>query len=330
MMDAAVTQMDELYSMNAEKAMSSLNDKDKAIYTQYKALRTSLPPIEAAKVAIENSNQKPEDIIMNQERVAGDIKTNTQKISPQQYALNLVNLSVGDFINPGTAQVYGNEILTQYKSYYQLLYGDKDSAVTMLKQHVKENYGNTGVNGGEHYTSHPIEKILGYAENSDVVPFIQQDILNQLGKRFAPLKEAYNKKQANEYWDIVPSEFKNNATLYGHNFAPIQVVRHVRTGELSEKTDKYNVVITGNAFDWDVGVDSGSGIRPLYSIAPYLGSITYVPDKKAIDAAYTNHTISAPFDFNDIRKAKSLGIDIKLPEGGNIFGDVTKASNLRL
>jgi hypothetical protein len=176
----------------------------------------------------------------------------------------------------------------------------------MLKQHVSENYGSTGVNGGEHVTSHPIEKVLGYPENSDVVPFIQQDILNQLGKRFAPLKEAYDKKLANEYWDIVPSDFKNNATLYGHNYAPVQVIRHTRQGDLSEKTDKYNVVVTGTAFNWDVGVNSGSGVRPLYSIAPYLGSITYTPDKKAIDEAYKKHTLNTQFNISDIIKSKSL------------------------
>jgi len=291
MMDSAARQMDALYSSNqAGKALQGLSDSDKSIYTQFKSLRDSLPPEEAAKIAIQNANQDPDTQKMNKEKWSAFVKTQTAgsifgATAPTKWALKQVGFSEDDFINPGIANEYGNLILQKYAAFYQNLNGDKDNALKMVKEEVNQNFGTTGVNGGSVKTLHPLEKVLGYDENSDVVPYIQNDVMDTLHKSFAPLKEAFSKNQSNVYWDIVPSEHKNKNLIYGHNYPPIQVKRYTKTGS-GVKTDTYDVMLIGNSFNWDIALRTDSGMRPLIQVAPYLGIQTYTPNKKAIDDAY--------------------------------------------
>jgi hypothetical protein len=287
MMDSAARQMDMLYSMNAAAhALYQLPDQTKAIYTQYKSLRDSLPPEEAAKVAIQNSNQDSDTQAMNKERWANFVKMQTSGGIPHQdWALKQVGLSKDEFMNPGLANEYGNLILNKYAAFYQMTNGDRESALKLTQQEVKENFGDTGVNGGKVKTLHPIEKVLGYDENSGVVPFIQQDVMQTLNKSFVPLKEAFEKNQSNIYWDVVPSDMKNHARFFGHDYRPIQVKRYMKTAQ-GIKSDTYNVVLIGNSFNWDISLQTNSGMVPLPQVAPYLGIQTYTPNKKAIDEAY--------------------------------------------
>jgi hypothetical protein len=99
------------------------------------------------------------------------------------------------------------------------------------------------------------------------------------------MKDAYGKKQSNVYWDLVPNDMKNHAIAFGHNYAPIQVKRYTKTAS-GVKTDTYNVMLIGNSFNWDIALQTESGIRPLIQMAPYLGVQTYTPNKKAITDAY--------------------------------------------
>lgn len=290
MMDSAARQMDALYSMNAGHALVGISDHDKAIFTQYKSLRDSLPPEEAAKIAIQNSNQEPDIQRMNKEKWSEYLKLQTsggflRTKSTQEWALNQVGMNKKDFMNPGIANEYGNLILNKYAAFYQMTNGDKDSALKLTKQEVEENFGYTGVNGGKVKTLHPIEKVLGYPENSDVVPFIQQDVVNTLNKSFIPLKESFQKGESDVYWEVVSGDMKNHAYLFGHNYNPIQVKRYTKTKD-GIKSDLYNVMLIGNSFNWDISLQTDAGMRPLPQIAPYLGIQTYTPNKKAIDTAY--------------------------------------------
>ena len=288
MMDEAANQIDQLYTMNAGHALVGLSDSDKSIYTQFKSLRDSLPPEEAGKIAIQNANQDPETQKMNAEKWSAFIKNATggvfSSVAPTDYALKQAGLDKKEFMNVGIANAYGQLLLDKYKTFFQNTNGDKQSALALVKQEAKENFGYTGVNGGKVMTLHPIEKILGYDENSDVVPFIQQDVMSTLNEKFMPLKESFNKKESNEYWDISPSDMKNKA-LFGHKYDPIQIKRYTR-GAQGITTDTYNVVLIGNSFNWDVALQTESGVRPLVQVAPYLGIATYTPNKKAIDDAY--------------------------------------------
>lgn len=288
MMDEAATQIDQLYTMNASHALRGLSDSDKSIYTQFKSLRDSLPPEEAAKIALQNANQDPDTQKMNKEKWAAFIKNATggyfSAIAPTDYALKQAGLNKNEFMNPGIANAYGNLILQKYAAFFQNTNGDKQAALSLVKHEVKENFGYTGVNGEKFMTLHPIEKILGYDENSDVVPFIQQDVMTTLNSKFMPLKESFNKNETNEYWDISPSDMKNKA-LFGHKYDPIQIKRYSRNAK-GITSDTYNVVLIGNSFNWDIALQTESGIRPLVQLAPYLGIATYTPNKKAIDSAY--------------------------------------------
>jgi hypothetical protein len=299
-MDLAARQMDALYSNNASKALSGLSDSDKSIYTQYKSLRDSLPPEEAAKIAIQNANQDPDTQKMNQEKWAAFVKSKTYHgfygtVAPNDWALQQVGLNKDEFINPGIANEYGNLVLHKYATFYQNMNGDADNALKITKQEVDDNFGYTGVNGGKVMTLHPIEKVLGYTENGDSVPYIQQDVINNLDKSFVSLKEAFNKNKSNVYWDVVPRELpskstkSDNMSLYQlmsrTSNQPIQVKRYTRTSS-GVKSDTYNVVLIGNSFNWDISLQTDSGTVPLPQVAPYLGIQTYSPNKKAIDDAY--------------------------------------------
>jgi len=288
-MDSAARQMDELYSMNAHQALIGLPDKDKAIFSQYKSLRDALPPEEAAKVAIQNANQDPDTQTMNKEKWAAFLKQKTSGLlygstAPTKWALNQVDLKEDEFLNPGMANVYGNMILQKYSAYYQMTNGDAANALKLTQQHVKENYGYTGVNGTKTMTLHPIEKVLGYDQNGEVVPFIQQDVISQLGGSFTHMKEAFNKNKSNVYWDVVHAPSENKAWI-GHTYEPIKLKRYMKTAS-GTKTDTYDVVLIGNSFNWDISLSTASGLRPLNQVAPYLGISTYTPNKKAIDGAY--------------------------------------------
>lgn len=290
-MDSAARQMDELYDMNAHHALNGLSDKDKAVFSQYKSLRDALPPEEAAKVAIQNANQDPDTQRMNQEKWASFVKEKTGGVggyfatAPQDWALKQVGMSKDEFMNPGIANEYGNMILQKYAAYYQMTNGDKDNALKLTQQHVKENYGYTGVNGTKTKTLHPIEKVLGYDENGDVVPFIQADMVGQMGSNFNHMKEAFNKGESNVYWDVAQGPSANTARVFGHSYNPVKVTRYTRTGQ-GVKSDNYDVVLIGNSFNWDIALSTDSGLRPLSQIAPYLGMATYTPNKKSIDTAY--------------------------------------------
>jgi hypothetical protein len=289
MMDSAARQMDSLYSSNQSHALEGLSPEDKSIYTQYKSLRDALPADEAAKIAIQNANQDPDTQKMNKEKWSSFVKQQTTGgTSPQTWALKQVGFSANDFMNPGVANEYGNMILQKYGALYQMMNGDKDNALKLTKQEVDSSFGDTGVNGGSVKTLHPIEKVLGFSSNSDVVPYIQQDVMKMLNQRFAPLKDAFGKNQSNVYWDVVPQDTKNHALLFGHKYAPIQVKRYTKTSS-GTKTDTYDVNLIGNSFNWDVALKTDSGIRPLIQMAPYIGTQTYTPNKKAITDAYMKH-----------------------------------------
>ena len=292
LMDAAGRQIDALYSMNAGHALMGLSDHDKAIFTQFKSLRDGLPPEEAAKIAIQNANQDPDTQHMNREKWSAFVKRQTGGISgfmatsPTNWALKQVGLNKDDFMNPGQANEYGNMILQKYSAFFQMTNGDQENALKLVKQDVKDNYDYTGVNGPKTMTLHPIEKVLGYESNSHVVPFIQNDVMNQMSTNFSKMKEAYNNKQTDTYWDFVPHEGKPEKGLFYQNkFKPIQVKRYTRTST-GVKSDAYDLILVGNSFNWDLVLSTESGMRPFPQIAPYMGIYTYTPNKKYIDDSF--------------------------------------------
>jgi hypothetical protein len=52
-------------------------------------------------------------------------------------------------------------------------------------------------------------------------------------------------------------------------------------------SDTYNVVLMGNARDYDVAVSNGSGMRNIFQLDPKLGILNYSPDVKSIRNNYS-------------------------------------------
>jgi len=293
LIESASQQMHALYSMGAAHALSGLDDKSKVMFDAYETLRANVQPTEAARDVISAiQNQKPEMIQANQEKWTHYLSTNTKGTTPSDFALSTFGLNKNDFLNPSIAHVYGTSILSKYETYYKLANGDETIAKKVTQRYIDQNYGDTYVNGGVNTTLHPLEKVLGYSSSS-VVPFIHQDVISQLNQHFEPIKEAYKKGKTSEYWEVqTPSEEKRG--FFGNKFDPVRVIRHSKTDK-GEKSATFDVMLQGNAFDqWDVSVVTESGNFSLYQIAPYLGYISYTPDKKSIDENYLKATTQEP------------------------------------
>lgn len=287
-LDEAVTQMNELYKRNASHALLGLSDQDKAIYTQYKSLRDAMPPLDAAQVVIQNANQDNDTQTMNKAKWSAFVKKSTagtfSTTAPTDWALGQVGMNKKDFMNPGSANLYGQMILDKYSSFYQMMNGDKENALKITKQSVEENFGYTTVNGDSFKTLHPIEKVLGYGDDHSVTPFIQNDVMDVLNRHFIPMKQLFDSKNAKEYWEVIKPKDPHKI-LFATKYSPIQVKKYTRDGN-KVTSDLYNVVLIGNSFNWDISLQTEAGLRPLPQIAPYLGLATYTPNKKAIDSAY--------------------------------------------
>lgn len=298
-MESAAQQIHQLYAMGAGHALAGLNEKDKALFGAYETMRNSLQPMDAARETINKiQNQDPVIFKANQEKWANYLSTASKSVPVSDFALKQFGYGKDDFLNPTIAQVYGTDMLEKYSTYYQLLGGDQDTAKRVTQRYIDENYGDTKINGGTHSTLHPLEKILGYKDH-DVVPFIQQDAMDQLSKNFVKIKEDYDKGSSNEYWEIVPLSEKTHG-VFTTDYDPIKVKRHTRTGN-KVATQSFDVVLQGNSFDqWDFGVSSESGMRNLFQIAPYLGVSTYTPNKQRIQDNYVKslHQESAKPIFN--------------------------------
>lgn len=307
-MESAAQQIHSLYEMNAGHALSNLTDKDKAMYSTIDNLHNSLDPTEAAREAVNKIyNQDPAMYQANQQKWANYLSVHSRGISKSDFALRQFGYSKKDFINPSIAQVYGTDILNKYATNYQILGGDEKTAKSVTQRYIDENYGDTGVNGGNNKTLHPIEKILGY-NDSAVVPVIQMDIVNQLNAKLIPLKEQYDRGTANEYWTTEPVSDKKHG-IFSSTYEPIKVKRHSRSGE-TEKVDTFDLVIQGNSRNWDVSVYSDkTGLRNLYQVAPFIGYTTYTPNKKWIDNQYIgNHHFNYDKNQDRLKEHFNLGI----------------------
>lgn len=318
--ESAGRQISRLTEMNAGNALRGITPESKAVYTKYQSLRDSMEATKAAQLSYETVyNQDPAMIKANNEKWTNFLSTKKSPgQSPDVFALNQVGLNSDRMRSP---TVYGNDILEEYKTYFTMLNGDQVNAKKMLDESVKQNYGDTYINGKRETTKHPIEKVLNLPESA--IGVVQQDISEQLQRTFDEGKKRFDSNEVNEYWEIAPrktvkdvltSRKEAQANLMKQGFkkqsigyesvnaedisrynkgAPIQVIRHMRGG----KRHKYNVVIQMNPFasltgneehpiegGWDISVDGGSGIRNLYREAPYLGLITYTPNLKSIQA----------------------------------------------
>ncbi len=323
MIESAGRQIHDLTEMDAGQALIGLTKESKAVYTKYQSLRDSMDPVKAAQLAHETVYSQDVNMqsILDQKWTNFIRTTKSVGTSNDLFALNQVGLKASGMRNP---TLYGNDILEEYKTYFKMLNGDQVNAKKMLDESVRQNYGETTINGIRETTKHPIEKVLNLPEDS--TGFVQEDLANHLTKTFADAKSKYDNKEVNEYWevlqrpstaDLINMKGKRQSELEAQGFktesmmvqnakgretqnfqqgSPVQVIKHYRGG----KSEKFNVVIQMNPFatlsndpaqpiigGWDVSVDSGSGIKNIFREAPYLGLVNYEPNVKSIKDNYT-------------------------------------------
>ena len=296
-MDSAARQINEFKELKAGHALSGLNDQDLGLYAQYEALRNPADPTIGAKLAIDNSqNQDPgvkkvidtkwQNIVDNNTRLA---KVDVDDWILTKFGFSTQNKTTGffgrkQFDSPFMSTVYASDIMNKYKAFFNSTRGNENLATQMTQEYVDANYGQTEVNGSKQWTLHPIEKTIGF-QGSDGIPAIHKDILRQMTEPMAKLKEAYDKKESNEYWSIEAPSNKNK---------PMKLVQH-RRSEVGTTTKEYDMLLIGSNFDsWDVNVQTDHGPQNLFLNAPMLGVMTYTPDRDWIKDEYMGKSHTFP------------------------------------
>lgn len=200
MIESAGRQMEAIQERGAGQALRGVTKEAKAVYGKYKALRNAMDPNKAAQIA--------HDTVFNQDdtmQKANEAKwtQRLKKIPTGQahdiFALKLVGLNPAKMLNPS---VYGNDILQEYKEYFTMLNGDDVTAQQLVKESVKQNYGESMINGTPQTVFHPIEKVLNLPENA--VSMVQLDVYDQIESKLVNNKKDYDEGKINEYWELTP------------------------------------------------------------------------------------------------------------------------------
>jgi hypothetical protein len=323
LIESASQQINALRTIQAGRALAGLSAKDNAMVTQYASLRNSSTDLNQTAREVTNAiyNQDPAVEEMNNKKWSSYLTKQTSGgKSLSDVALEAVDFKAKNFLNPSMAEVYSADILSKYHTNFTNTNGDNDSALKITKQYVDENYGDTGVNGGSHKTLHPLEQVLGF-KDKDAIPYIQQDVINQLNEKLLPTKELFNSRKSNEYWETLPLSRKEHG-VFSTSFDPIQIKRHLRTAN-GIKEEKFNLVLHGNSFDkWDVAVLTNSGMKNFMLVAPYVGFPTYTPNSKAIHDSY-----NAEHTFGTYDKTLHGVLNKKIDVNKDIFSSEKQIKN---
>lgn len=272
---SASTQMAMLDEMEQARVYEGVSQKGKAIATLFNQQRGSMPDTDLARQITDNLSNVDEtmrktldnnwNLILSAKGAAGlGAKLPLYKFALQEVDSKLARSFSGQQY---FAVLYGNDLYNQLKSNFDATRGDYTSALKMTQDYYKQHYGTTYINGPKQITDSPIEKYLGY-DGSEITPFIQQDLLNQLSESFIKSKN----NNPNDYWEVLP--LKGNKA---------ELIRHVKTKKGKEDY-RYPINLVGRAGNqWDVTVETPYGNRNLFLVAPQLGVTTYTPNKREID-----------------------------------------------
>jgi hypothetical protein len=282
---SAADQIQLLRTMGDGHALIGLSKQAEAIATQFSTQRGSMPDadlarkitdniqnIDSAKLATINNGW---NLKVSALGASGMGKSQSlSDMALQQVDLGNKNLGGGFF-----KVLYGNDIYQQLYSNYIASGGDYDSALKMTKDYVNQHYSETRINGDTRYTDNGIEKALGY-KDPKVVPYIQEDMVNQLSKSFE------DNKNPNDYWTAEPVKPISPLVHMFPTYPAVQVIRHVKT-DSGEKKYMYPVNLVGRPGNqWDVVLQTPSGYRNFFLVAPHLGITTYKPNAEAIKKRY--------------------------------------------
>lgn len=270
---SASHQMQMLDGMEQGRVYAGVSQKAKAIATLFQQQRGSMPDTDLARQItdnLSNVDEKTQKTLDNSWNIILTKGGTGVGKSLADFALQEVGLDSKNNQKLGGAYfgvIYGNDIYNQLNSNFIATRGNYDAAKKMTQDYVDSHYGDTYINGFKQKTDSPVEKYLGYPNNSNVTTYVQQDMLNQLSTSFAKAKKTHS----SDYWETMP--LKNG------------VAEVMRT--INGKKFRYPVELVGRAGNqWDVVVSTPYGQRNLFLVAPHVGVTTYVPDKEAIDKAF--------------------------------------------
>ena len=214
--ESAMSQIQSLRDVEGGHALIGLSKQAEAIATQYAHRKGSMPDPDLAREVTDNILNITKDVQQNLDNSwnlklkAGGAGGPGATKSLHSFALKEVGLSPDEVGSETMAVLYGNDIYQQLRSNFDVTRGDYDTAKKMTQAYVDQNYGDTRFNGGRMIMDHPIEKALGYKDYG-VVPYIQQDMLGQMGAKFE------EHKNENEYWTTspvnIPKGFQARTTL---------------------------------------------------------------------------------------------------------------------
>ena len=122
-------------------------------------------------------------------------------------ALSVANVEPNSLVD---MTLLGEYTLQKYEVYFKKVNGDNDTAVKLLKEDVDKVFGTTYINGKKEYSMFPIEKLYNLPEDS--IPFIHQDVSDQLSKRLTGTKALYDSGKVDFYWEVNPSIDLETAT----------------------------------------------------------------------------------------------------------------------
>lgn len=292
--EEAADQIQQIRDAEGGHALIGVSKQAQAIALQFQHQRGSMPDSDLARkitdnmVNIDNTMQTTLDNAWNLHLTASGAGGLGASKSLADFALDSVGVDKEDLGGAYFKTIYGNDIYDTFKSNFDAARGDYNVALQMTKDYVNQRYGETRINGGIQVSDSPIEKTLGY-KDPDVVPFIQQDLLSHLDTVF---KE--HKNDNNDSWSIKPinTDTSGIRSTFRKVYPSAEIVRHVKTDK-GEKLYSYPVNLIGRPGNhWDVVVQTPSGPRNLFLVAPNLGVITYKPNDVAIRKNYQDHIVN--------------------------------------
>jgi hypothetical protein len=289
---SAANQIQTLHDLEGGHALIGLNKQAEVIATQFNRQRGSMPDSDLARkitdniLNIDSGLQSTLDNAWNRKLSTSGAGGLSSKKTLYNFALSEVEIDKNDLGGKYFEVIYGNDIYDQLRSNFDSARGDYDVALEMTKNYVKQNFGETRANGTKQITDRPLEKVLGYTDH-DVVPFIHEDALSQFNTKFI------ENKDPNDYWTTKPVNMKDTissaANPFDKMYPAAEIIRHVKTAK-GEKVYTYPVNFIGRpGKEWDVVVQTPSGPRNLFLVAPHLGIITYKPNERDINTKFAAH-----------------------------------------
>src|ERR1017187_522881 len=293
-------QIDELQGDGNGHALTDLSEADLALASDISHNKNETDPAWSTRMVAENRLNQDETVRKNSEAAfsahvyANTIKNNTTE---DDWILGKFDMKGGMFStrfdSPWMKGKYASDILSVYRTKFINSRRDDARATEATQKYIDNNYGKTGINGGNQWTKHPIEKTCGFNEGEGL-PSIQRDMVRQISEPMAKLKSAYDDNKSDTYWSIEKSpptkqklDFVSSAVQSATSSTPflthtepyeqLKFVKHTRNGVATD-TETFPLKLVGNNFNWELNVETKESPMSIFLAAPEIGVHQYTPD----------------------------------------------------